>query len=230
MTAEPPDPPLAQPAIEPTARRAPAAGPRRVPWGPIGLVVALLFLAGCIGWFVASRSSTDELNEVDRGFLVDMSDHHDQAVQLALYELANGEDPITRDFAMEVLLFQRQELGQMAVLMAQDGLARPDLDLDRTAMSWMGMGTPLSYMPGWAQEDQIEALREAEGVEADILFLELMQAHHRGGVHMAEYAADNGSDPFLRDLAARMARNQTIEVNEYQVALDRLRERAADAS
>jgi uncharacterized protein (DUF305 family) len=226
MTSEPPETP---PAAS-TPRRTPPTGPRQVPWGPIGLVVALLFLAGCIGWFAASRSSSDELNAVDRGFLVDMSDHHDQAVQLALYELANGEDPVALDFAMEVVLFQRQELGQMAMLMAQDGLARPDLDLERTAMDWMGMGTPLAYMPGWVPEDRMQALRDAEGLEADLLFLELLQEHHRGGVHMAEYEAANGSDPALRELAGRMARNQTIEVNEYQNVLDRLRGTTSDPS
>ena len=118
----------------------------------------------------------------------------------------------------------------MAMLMAQDGLARPDLDLDRTAMGWMGMGTPLGSMPGWVPEDRVQALREAEGVEADVLFLELMQDHHRGGVHMAEYEAANGSDPVLRELAARMARNQTIEVNEYQSVLDRIRGATPDPS
>ena len=107
------------------------AEPRRVPWGPIGLVVALMFLAGCIGWVVSSRSESTSLSTVDRGFVADMSDHHDQAVEMALYELANGEDPVALDFAMEVVLLQRQELGQMAVLMEQDGMSRPALDPDR---------------------------------------------------------------------------------------------------
>lgn len=58
--------------------------------------------------------------------------------------------------------------------------------------------------------------------DADALFLELMAEHHRGGIHMADYAADNASDPGARALAARMARNQAIEVNEYARTAERL--------
>ncbi len=201
-------------------------GPRRLPWGPIGLVLALLFLAGCVGYVVGTRSSTPTLNAVDRGFLVDMSDHHDQAVELALYELANGQDAVALDFATEVVMQQRQELGQMAMLMNQHDVVRPDLDLGRSAMGWMDMGSPLSDMSGWARDDDIQALRDARGAAADILFLQLMQAHHRGGAHMADFAAQAGSDPELGVLAGRMARNQRIEVNEYQTVLDRLNQTA----
>lgn len=48
------------------------------------------------------------------------------------------------------------------------------------------------------------------------------QDHHRGGVHMAAYAAQNAADPFVRGLAARMARNQRIEVGELQAARGRV--------
>jgi hypothetical protein len=190
------------------------------------LVGALLFLAGCVGYVVGSRSSTPTLNAVDRGFLVDMSDHHDQAVELSLYELANGQDPVALDFATEVVMQQRQELGQMAMVMDQHDVVRPDLDLGRSAMGWMDMGSPLSDMPGWAQQDDIQALRDARGTAADVLFLQLMQAHHRGGAHMADFAAQGGIDPELGALAGRMARNQRIEVNEYQAVLDRLNQTA----
>ena len=49
-----------------------------------------------------------------------------------------------------------------------------------------------------------------------------MGEHHLGGVHMAEYAAEHGSDPQIRELAARMARNQRIEAKEYEAQLQRL--------
>jgi uncharacterized protein (DUF305 family) len=48
-----------------------------------------------------------------------------------------------------------------------------------------------------------------------------MRAHHEGGVEMASVAADRAEDPFVRTLAARMARNQRIEITEY----DRVRQR-----
>jgi uncharacterized protein (DUF305 family) len=39
---------------------------------------------------------------------------------------------------------------------------------------------------------------------------------------MAQYAAENASDPRVRELADRMARYQAIEVREYQMAQERL--------
>lgn len=59
------------------------------------------------------------------------------------------------------------------------------------------------------------ALRGAEGADADALYLDLMAEHHRGGAHMADFAADQADDPGVRALAARMARNQAIEIAEF---------------
>lgn len=186
------------------------------------LVLALAWLAGAAGYLVGVRTSEPAFGEVDRGFVVDMSDHHDQAVLLAQHELENGSDPVALDFAREVLLLQRSELGEMAMLMAQNGVTRPDLDLERPTMGWMGMSSTLATMPGWVDADDVEALRTSSGTTADRLFLSLMQQHHAGGAHMSEYAADRAESPELRALAERMARNQRIEIREYQSVLDGL--------
>lgn len=211
-------------------REPPVDAPRRRPgWGPIGLVLAIMFLVGAVGYLVGVRTTEPRLGAVDRGFAIDMSDHHDQAVLMAQYELANGSDPVVLDFAREIILRQRDELGQMAMVLAQHEVARPDLDLDRRVMAWMGMNTTVGTMPGWAQPDDLEALRTSRGTNADVRFLELMQAHHAGGVHMAEDAAEHADEPALAALADRMARYQRVEINEYQRELDRLRGAASPA-
>ena len=43
-----------------------------------------------------------------------------------------------------------------------------------------------------------------------------------GGIHMADDAKDMAKDPFVRDLATRVARNQRIEINEYAQLKERL--------
>lgn len=48
--------------------------------------------------------------------------------------------------------------------------------------------------------------------------LSLMQDHHRGAVQIADYAAKNAKSAWVRELAARMARNQRIEINEREQA------------
>ncbi len=90
-------------------------------------------------------------------------------------------------------------------------------------MAWMDMPTPLRTMPGMASADELAQLDAARGTEADLMFLELMQRHHSGGAHMADFATDHGANPDIRELAARMASNQRIEVKEYQGLIDKLR-------
>lgn len=158
---------------------------------------------------------------VDVGFTQDMIDHHDQAVAMSLVALAKPDlDDTVRDFATEVILFQRWELGILDSHLADWGRERGDLD--REAMVWMGMSSTVEAMPGMQPEASMDALRQATGRDADRLFLTMMREHHLGGVHMADYAVTHGSDADLRELAERMSRYQQVEANEYAALLARL--------
>ena len=128
---------------------------------------------------------------------------------------------VTRNFAREVIIFQRYELGLMDAYLGRMDAERGDPD--REVMGWMGTPMPLADMPGLAGPEEMDALRDARGVDADILFLELMIEHHRGGVHMAEDAAVRATAPEVRRLADYQARTQRAEIEEYERALARLR-------
>lgn len=233
MTTEPAPDTEPQPATEPVDEAATSDGPATsdAQPGPLGglglgkvlvLGVALAFLVGAAGYFIGVRTASPPTSAVDEGFLQDMSDHHDQAVQMAVLGAARATDPVVRDFATEVLLFQRRELGLMQAYQQERGITAAEYDPDRTTMAWMDMPRPLATMNGMATPDQLAELEAATGTDFDRLFLELMQTHHTGGSHMAEYAATNAADPKIRTLADRMARNQKAEANEYQGVLDRL--------
>lgn len=187
------------------------------------LALALAFFVGAAGYFVGVRTAGPPTSAVDEGFLQDMSDHHDQAVEMALLGIARATDPTVRHFATEVLIFQRRELGLLQAYQQERDITPAVYDPDRTTMAWMDMSRPLSEMNGMASPEQLDQLAAATGTEFDQLFLELMQNHHRGGIHMAEYAEANAADPKIRTLAGQMARNQAAEVNEYQLSIDRLR-------
>ena len=176
------------------------------------LVVALL-VAGVTYWLTRPDTPGNP-TAVDTGFVLDMRTHHQQAVEMALIELGNGENPVVMGFAREILVRQNVELGLMAAELDDwgiDGATRPD-----TAMDWMGHGVPYEEMPGLASDDQMAALRDASGTDADARFLELMAEHHRGGIHMAEYAAAHARTDDVRELAATMVAIQGVEINEYR--------------
>jgi uncharacterized protein (DUF305 family) len=103
----------------------------------------------------------------------------------------------------------------MSAYLADHGTVRPDFDPARPAMGWMGHSMTAGTMTGMATDDQLAALQSATGRDLDVMFLDLMSAHHRGGVEMAEYAAEHAADPNVRALAARMASQQTSEIEEY---------------
>jgi uncharacterized protein (DUF305 family) len=194
----------------------------RTQW--IVLAVALCFLAVAAGYAIRAfaEPDPDALSSVDKGFLIDMVDHHDQAVEMAIIAQQRASDPIVQGFAGEVILQQRWELGVMETVLGRSGLER-SFDPDRPAMGWMGMAeVPSSQMPGMATDEQIEELRTASPDEVNRLFLELMTEHHRAGVHMAEYEAEHGSNPYVRQFAADIARNQTSEIAEYERLLAQL--------
>ena len=180
-------------------------------------MVALLYLAGSLGYVLGSRpAGRPGRDSVDAGFLYDMTTHHEQAVTMSDLELGNGEERAVTAFAREILSFQSYEIGLMDRQLGQWGL--PAENPRSHAMEWMGMPVEAGRMPGMASEAQLARLAAARGRDADALFLTLMQDHHRGGVHMAEYAAEHARSKFVRALAEHMARNQRIEIKELEQA------------
>ena len=148
-----------------------------------------------------------------------MLTHHDQALGVATLVVANGEDPTVRSYAREILVFQGYEIGLMTQMLDDWGYALSDRSDE--AMAWMDMPVPVEQMPGLLTDEQLDQLRDARGAELDALFLDLMAEHHRGGLHMAEYAFANAGDGDVQELAARIARNQAGEINEYRALAER---------
>ena len=89
-------------------------------------------------------------------------------------------------------------------------------------MGWMGHEMPIDEMDGLASQEQLDEFAAATGDEASRIFAELMIAHHRGGLHMAEYAVDRADDSAVRSFAQSMIRGQSAEIIELQTVVDEL--------
>ncbi len=182
-------------------------------WWRVALIAAgvTIALIGAIGLIVKSQQPGND--SVDAAFLRDMRDHHDQAVFMAMTFRDNpGVDPTLRVMASEIAIGQTFETGQMVELLR--GMNAEEENSSGTAMEWMDMGVATNAMPGMATPDQLTSLATAEGAAADQLFVQLMNAHHEGGIHMAEVASDMVKSDRIADLAGRMAANQRVEIEE----------------
>jgi len=189
--------------------------PRTVPLGrAVVAALALMFLTGAAVYAWTSRSDEPSPSAVDTGFFDDMQAHHLQGVTMALAYLHDGTDPTLQQMAREIVLVQAGEVRLMG--QALEDWGSPDVDQE-VAMDWMGMPVPQLEQPGMATGADLEALDRATGRELDDLFSRLMIEHHRGGVHMADAAAEDGHEDLVRRLATAMATTQRSEVSEMNL-------------
>jgi uncharacterized protein (DUF305 family) len=160
------------------------------------------------------------LSAVDVGFLQDMIDHHEQAIEIANAYTKVNPTGGAQAYASEVAYFQRVEINRMKRWLA-GGKSEPGAP-DRKAMAWMGMATTVTEMPGMQTAERRATLAASSGKAADRLFFDMMSDHHAGGVHMAEYEAARGSNRDVKAFARIMAKGQRVEIAEYNQAIVRL--------
>ncbi|WP_229840605.1 DUF305 domain-containing protein [Streptomyces roseolilacinus] len=174
----------------------------------------------------------------DAGFARDMSVHHQQAVEMSFIVRDRTRDEEVRRLAYDIANTQANQRGMMLGWLDLWGL--PKTAPDREPMAWMarGHGTDPggayggghgdahgggahsgpaataggALMPGMATKAELERLRSASGVAAEVLYLQLMTDHHEGGVAMAQGCADACRVGVQRSLAQGMVDAQRSEI------------------
>ncbi|WP_298591395.1 DUF305 domain-containing protein [uncultured Kocuria sp.] len=162
----------------------------------------------------------------EAGFARDMQAHHLQAVEMSMMIRDRTQDPEIRQLAYDVARTQQHQAGQMYGWLSVWGLPQAS---PQPAMAWMegSAGHSTSHattqdapaMPGMATSAEIEALEEAEGLEAERLYLELMIPHHKAGVTMAEAALAETDYPAVRSLAQSIVASQQSEIRYLEQLL-----------
>jgi uncharacterized protein (DUF305 family) len=191
-------------------------------WLAIVLALSVGVLGIAIGKLISNPSHPAQ-GSVDVGFLQDMRYHHDQAVEMAFILISKPTNTIDRplySMATEVLAGQQLESGLMVQILRDWG--RAEQNESGTAMGWMGMATEVKQMVGMASDDDIQQLKDKQGVDAAKWYIQLMVNHHKGGIHMAEYAVNHAATDDVRKLAASMVSGQQSEINEMQLRLTAL--------
>ncbi|GAB2833755.1 DUF305 domain-containing protein [Microbacterium insulae] len=201
----------------------------------IVLIAALAFAIGRFSTFGAqSQGSAPGTSSPEAGFSRDMQVHHAQAVEMAMEIYRKTADPELRVLSYDIATGQAAQRGEMYDWLVKWGLPQSGEPM-MTWMSGLGDGhahggaadAPLSdeealEAMGMASPDELSALRDASGQEADCLFLELMIRHHEGAIPMAEALLELGTDPRALEFAQAIKGGQTAEIDAMQSMRARL--------
>ena len=192
-----------------------------------GAAAALVIAAGCSGGDSApaqsghatstsatAEAATGEHNDADVMFASHMIPHHEQAVGMSDVVLAKGGiDPRVADLAADIKAAQAPEIKQMQGWLDQwgnppmppmttgEGHGGHDMD----GMSGDGMGM--------MSDEEMTALKNANGVEAGRLFLTGMITHHEGAIAMAQTEIEDGKFAPAVELARAIVKTQQQEID-----------------
>lgn len=189
-----------------------------------GVIALMLVLAGCASSESqpSGQAQPPVPDDVDVGFARDMATHHAQAVDMADRIRVRTDDPELRVLATDIVLTQQAQIGRMQGWLDvwDEPLTTTDAPMSWTddAMVAMDHGADGSgrAMPGMADPAAIASLDALAPAEADRRFLELMIAHHRGGVQMAEAAVVLDPSEVVGDLARSIIDGQTSEIETME--------------
>jgi uncharacterized protein (DUF305 family) len=188
--------------------------------------------------FTSSKSHetpASTVSPVDSGFARSMLQHHAQAIQMAMM-MRGAASPEIQALAQSIVMKQTREMGVMEGWLSAWNepmmLAGPPMAWVENAKNVRHLDDQLyqtqckasgGVMAGVASPQQLEQLKNASGVEKEILFLELMETHHRAAIPMAWFANRNGESSLVKALASGMVREQGMEIGWIQLKLQQLK-------
>ncbi|MFJ5517703.1 DUF305 domain-containing protein [Streptomyces griseoluteus] len=203
--------------------------------GYVGLAAGaavLAVLAAGVGGYAAGEGRDSVAVRVpgaesaDAGFARDMAVHHQQAVEMSYLVRDRTGDEEVRRLAYDIAQTQANQRGMLLGWLDLWGLPKVSAE---PPMTWMGMGDMPpgqdgALMPGMATDSDLRKLGSLKGRAAEVLYLQLMTEHHKGGVHMAEGCVARCAAGPERRLAQGMVDAQRSEI---RLMADMLKKRGA---
>ena len=165
---------------------------------------------------VAPQSS-----QADIQFMQGMIMHHAQAVEMTALIPSHTDNAAIQTLGARISRSQTDEINFMQRWLQARGETisksmpgMPDMD---------PQGKPMHAMPGMLTEEQMTALRAANGAEFNRLFLTGMIQHHEGALVMVKQLFDTpgaGQDADLFDFATDADNTQRAEIKIMQSMLE----------
>jgi uncharacterized protein (DUF305 family) len=152
-----------------------------------------------------TTATAEAHNDADVTFAQQMIPHHTQAVEMSDTLLAKqGIDPRVTALANQIKAAQGPEIQQMQGWLTQWGVP---------AMPPMSGHGDMTGMSGMMSEQDMTALKDAQGVDASKLFLTQMIAHHEGAITMAQSEIKDGQYPPAVEMAHAIVTTQQQEID-----------------
>ena len=164
--------------------------------------------ASASGTSSTAAASDAAYNAADIAFLRGMIPHHRGAIQMAELVPDRTDRPELNQLADEIVATQQPEIEQMEAMLADAGEPASGAMEDMEGMEGM------SSMGGMMGEAQMSDLGDAEGAAFDLMFIDMMIAHHQGAIDAAEQVSDQGSNPQALALADEVIAAQQAEIDE----------------
>ncbi|MGW8887072.1 DUF305 domain-containing protein [Streptomyces sp. NPDC055749] len=182
----------------------------------------------------APAHSAPSARSADAGFARDMAVHHQQAVEMSFIVRDRTRDEDVRRLAYDIANTQANQRGMLLGWLELWELPKTSPD-GQPPMHWMAEGhsghgghdmggtagadgsgftaRDGAFMPGMATRTELDRLRAADGKQAEILYLQLMTDHHKGGVDMARGCAELCTVKVEKRLAQGMVDAQRSELD-----------------
>jgi uncharacterized protein (DUF305 family) len=173
--------------------------------------------SGAAGETRSGTATQAAFNEQDEQFAAGMREHHAQAVEMADVVLASDPTPDVADLTERIKAAQTPEIEELDAILEEMGVEAHPYGGHGSAHS---SGTAMHE--GMMTDEQMQQLQDADGTEAQRLFLEMMTAHHEGALISAERQLAEGEHDQLREIAQAILDTQRAEIDEMEQLLAEL--------
>lgn len=148
----------------------------------------------------------------DVDFANRMIDHHQGAIDMSEIELKSGSDSQMKGMAQKIITAQQAEIAKLRNFVQ----AHPPTNAQQQQMQQSMHNEPMQMM-----HNQMKAVPMGSNVDQG--FANMMMAHHRGAITMAQEEIAKGQHTEIKQMAQQMINDQQREIAEFQAWLDKNR-------
>jgi uncharacterized protein (DUF305 family) len=167
------------------------------------LVVGIAIIAVIMGGDHGGHGDSANARETDGAFIVEMTPHHESAIEMAKVALKRAEHPEIKTLARAIISSQAEEIAELATIHSQ---------LFGVPVSQGSHGTLGLQEHQMGMSGEMAMLDTAKPF--DRAFIEMMAPHHQGAIRMARVELQSGEDNELMGIAQAIVEAQTREIEE----------------